>query len=246
MKRLENKIALVTGGSRGLGAAIARRLAQEGANVALTYVSAPEKARSVRNYIENFGRKGLALAVDNADPTAITKGIAQVISTFGKIDILVNNAGTYNHGVIPDIPLEEFDRLMAINVRAVFVASQTVARQMVAGDRIITSGSNMAERVAGPGASLYAMSKSALIGLTKVMARDLGPRGITVNLVQPGSTDTDMNPKNGPAADWQRNLMALPEFGSPDDIASLVVYLASAESKFITAAALTIDGGANA
>ena len=246
MKRLGNKVALITGGSRGIGAAIAQRLAQEGAHVALTYVSAPDKAQTVRKTIEDLGSKGMALAVDSADATALNKAIQQVITAWGKIDILVNNAGTYYYGSVPDIPLGEFDRLMAINVRAVFVASQAVARQMQAGDRIITIGSSMAERVAGPAASLYAMSKSALVGLTKGMARDLGPRGITVNLVQPGSTDTDMNPKNGPAADGQRSLMALPEFGQPEDIASLVAYLASAESKFVTAAALTIDGGANA
>lgn len=246
MKRLTNKVAFITGGSRGMGAAIAQRLAQEGAHVAFTYVSTPDKARQVVDAIEQTGHQGLAIAANNANPAAIGLAVEQAINKFGRIDVLVNNAGIYSHGLISDISLEEFDRVIAINVRAVFVASQAAVRQMPAGGRIITIGSNMAERVAGQAASLYAMSKSALIGLTKGMARDLGPSGITVNLVQPGPIDTDMNPKDNPTADWQRSLMALSDFGNVNDVAGLVAYLASAESKYITAAALTIDGGTNA
>ncbi|MDQ8730212.1 3-oxoacyl-ACP reductase family protein [Bradyrhizobium sp. LHD-71] len=246
MTGLKDKVALVTGGSRGLGAAIARRLAQEGANVALTYVSTPDKARSTVAEIERAGRRGLAIAADNTDPAAVRAAVERTVAQFGRLDILVNNAGIFVAKPLDALTLDDFEQTVAINTRAVFVASQAAAVHMREGARIISIGSNLAERVPGPGLSLYSLSKAALIGLTKGMARDLGPRGITANIVHPGSTDTDMNPANGEHADAQRSLMAIPRFGEPRDVANVVAWLASDESRAVTGAAFTIDGGANA
>jgi 3-oxoacyl-[acyl-carrier protein] reductase len=246
MAKLEGKVALVTGGSRGIGAAIARRLAADGADVALTYARSAEKAHAVVADIRSAGRRGLALAADNADPRAVERAVDAAMDAFGRLDILVNNAGIYSVASLDALTVEDFDAAVAVNVRAPFVASKAAAARMGEGGRIISIGSNLAERVLGPGISLYALTKAALVGLTKAMARDLGPRGITVNVVQPGSTDTDMNPASGPHADGQRSLMAIPRFGNPHDIAGLVAWLASAEAQFVTGAAVTIDGGINA
>jgi NAD(P)-dependent dehydrogenase (short-subunit alcohol dehydrogenase family) len=246
MAKLEGKVALVTGGSRGIGAAIARRLAADGADVALTYARSAEKAHAVVADIRLAGRRGLALAADNADPRAVERAVDAAMDAFGRLDILVNNAGIYSVASLDALTVEDFDAAVAVNVRAPFVASKAAAARMGEGGRIISIGSNLAERVLGPGISLYALTKAALVGLTKAMARDLGPRGITVNVVQPGSTDTDMNPASGPHADGQRSLMAIPRFGNPHDIAGLVAWLASAEAQFVTGAAVTIDGGINA
>jgi 3-oxoacyl-[acyl-carrier protein] reductase len=246
MTGLKDKVALVTGGSRGMGAAIAERLAREGANVALTYVTAGDKGRAAIAKIESAGRRGLAIAADNADPAAVRAAVERTVAEFGRLDILINNAGIFVAKPLDALTLEDFDRTVAVNIRAAFIASQAAAGQMSAGARIISIGSNLAERVPGPGLSLYSLSKAALVGLTKGMARDLGPRGITVNIVHPGSTDTDMNPADGEHADAQLSLMAIPHFGKPRDIASLVAWLASDESQFVTGAAFTIDGGANA
>jgi 3-oxoacyl-[acyl-carrier protein] reductase len=246
MAKLEGKVALVTGGSRGIGAAIARRLAADGADVALTYARSAEKAHAVVADIRSAGRRGLALAADNADPRAVERAVDAAVDAFGRLDILVNNAGIYSVASLDALTVEDFDAAVAVNVRAPFVASKAAAARMGEGGRIISIGSNLAERVLGPGISLYALTKAALVGLTKAMARDLGPRGITVNVVQPGSTDTDMNPASGPHADGQRSLMAIPRFGNPHDIAGLVAWLASAEAQFVTGAAVTIDGGINA
>jgi 3-oxoacyl-[acyl-carrier protein] reductase len=243
MKQLQNKVVFVTGGSRGIGAGIARRMAAEGADVVITYVRNAAKAQQVVNDITNGGQRALAIAADSADPRQITAGIQQAIAEFGKIDVLVNNAGVFVAKPFGEFTMEEFNNTMDVNVRAVFAASQAASRHMAAGARIITIGSNMAYRVAAPNGSLYAMSKSALIGLTKGMARDLGPKGITVNLVQPGPTDTDMNPATGAHADFVRSGMAIPQYGQPADIASLVSWLAGSESKFMTGAVLTMDGG---
>jgi 3-oxoacyl-[acyl-carrier protein] reductase len=245
MTGLKDKVALVTGGSRGMGAAIAERLAREGANVALTYVSAGDKGRAAIAKIESAGRRGLAIAADNADPAAVRAAVARTVAEFGRLDILVNNAGIFVAKPLDALTLDDFDRTVAVNIRAAFIASQAAAQHMSAGARIISIGSNLAERVPGPGLSLYSLSKAALVGLTKGMARDLGPRGITVNIVHPGSTDTDMNPADGEHADAQLSLMAIPRFGKPRDIASLIAWLASDESQFVTGAAFTIDGGAN-
>jgi 3-oxoacyl-[acyl-carrier protein] reductase len=243
MNQLKNKVAFITGGSRGIGAGIAKRMAAEGADVVITYVNNAKQAQAVVDDIKKTGQEALAIACDSASPDAITAAIAQAIAAFGRIDILVNNAGIYIGKPLGDYTLQDVDSTIAINVRAVFLASQTAARYMKNGARIITVGSNMANRVAFANGSLYAMSKSALIGLTKGLARDLGAQGITVNLVQPGPVDTDMNPANSAHADILRGAMAIPKYGAPADIASLVTWLAGDESRFMTGAAVTIDGG---
>jgi 3-oxoacyl-[acyl-carrier protein] reductase len=244
--RLNGKVALVTGGSRGMGSAIAERLADDGADVAFTYVRASDQGRNTLANIERAGRRGLAIAADNSDSSAVRAAVEGTVAELGRLDILVNNAGIFVAKPLEDLTLEDFERTVAVNVRAVFVASKAAAAHMGKGGRIISLGSNLAERVPGPGLSLYSMSKAALVGLTKGMARDLGPRGITVNIVHPGSTDTDMNPADGEHADAQRSLMAIPRFGEPRDIAGLVAWLASEESRFVTGSAFTIDGGTNA
>jgi NAD(P)-dependent dehydrogenase (short-subunit alcohol dehydrogenase family) len=246
MSHLEGKVALVTGGSRGIGAAIARRLAADGADVALTYARSPEKAQGVVADIQAQGRRGLAIAADNADPAAVEAAVRQTVSAFGRIDILVNNAGIFLVGTVDEVSVEDFDRTVAVNIRAAFFASKAAAAHMGEGGRIISIGSSLAERVPGPGISVYSLSKAALIGMTKGLARDLGPRGITVNLVHPGSTDTDMNPADGPMADIQRSLMAIPRFGDAKDVASAVAWLAGPGARSVTGAGLLIDGGANA
>jgi 3-oxoacyl-[acyl-carrier protein] reductase len=247
MKHLENKVALITGGSRGMGAAIARKLALAGADIAITYVRSAKQATQLANDIrEESGRQVLTIQADNADHIAVTNAVAQVIATKGHIDILVNNAGIYQYKLFAEHSVEEYDLMMNVNVKAVFVATLAAVKHMPAGGRIITIGSNMAERVSGPGGALYSMSKSALTGFTKGLARDLGPQGITVNLVQPGPTDTDMNPAASGHADALRSQMALGHYGNVSDIAALVEFIAGKEAGFITGASLTIDGGFNA
>jgi 3-oxoacyl-[acyl-carrier protein] reductase len=245
MKNLQNKTAVVTGGSRGIGAAIARRLALQGANVVITYHNSEAKAFAVVRQIEAAGGRGLAVAADSADPKAVRGAIGEAVRVFGGLDILVNNAGIGMFNDITAFSDEDFDRIMAVNVRAVFAGSQAALPHLGTGGRIITIGSCLAERVAKPGAALYAMSKSALIGLTKGMARDLGPRGITVNLVHPGPVDTDMNPADGPFAGDQRSRMAIPAYGKAEDIAGLVAFLAGPEGGYITGAGFAADGGTN-
>ncbi|CEJ14944.1 Cyclic-di-GMP-binding biofilm dispersal mediator protein [bacterium YEK0313] len=243
MARLTGKVALVTGGSRGIGAAIAKRLAADGADVALTYANSPAKAEAVVAEIGALGRKGLALAADSADAAAVTGAVKRTVEAFGRIDILVNNAGIFVGGSLDDDTLEDIDRTLAVNVRAVYVGSQAAARHMGKGGRIISIGSCLAELVGDPGMTLYAMSKAALVGMTKGMARDLGARGITVNIVHPGPTDTDMNPAEGAHADKQRAKLAVGHYGEAADIAAAVAYLAGAEAGFVTGAALAVDGG---
>lgn len=245
MTRMTGKKALVTGGSRGIGAATALRLAQEGADVAITYERSRDKAEAVVGQIRALGRKAIALQADNADAAALTAAVDRAARELGGLDILVNNAGIWHYGEVGAWSLQEIDAILAVNVRAVIVASQAAAAHLPEGGRIITTGSCLAERVTEPGIALYAMSKAALIGFTKGLARDLGPRGITVNVVHPGSTDTDMNPAAGEHADVQRARMAIPQFGKPEDIAGLIAYLASEEGRFVTGAGLTIDGGVN-
>jgi 3-oxoacyl-[acyl-carrier protein] reductase len=242
---LEGKVALVTGGSRGMGAAIATRLASEGADVALTYVSARDKALAVVAEIERAGRRGLAIPADGADDAAVRAAVEQTIGKLGRLDILVNNAGIFIAKPFEELTAEDFDQMVAVNTRAAFIASQAAAAHMREGARIISIGSNLAERVPAPGTTLYSLSKAALTGFTKGLARDLGPRGITVNIVHPGSTDTDMNPASGEHADAQRSRMAIPRYGEAREVAGLVAWLASAESRSVTGAAFTIDGGAN-
>lgn len=244
--RLKNKVAFITGGSRGIGAAITTRLANEGARVAFTYNNSDERAQVIKKEIENNGGQALAIKADSADPVALRSAISMVVSEWGNIDILVNNAGIFIGGTIDQATIEDFNHTVSVNVQSVFVATREVLPHMKDGGRIITIGSNMADRIAMAGASLYGMSKSALIGLTKGMARDLGSKKITANLVQPGPTNTDMNPEDGPTASMQIAMTALSHYGKPNDIAGLVAFLASEESGFITGTAITIDGGTNA
>jgi 3-oxoacyl-[acyl-carrier protein] reductase len=243
MSRLEGKVALVTGGGRGIGAAIAKRLADEGADVALTYLSSPYKAQEVVIAIKDKGRRAWAYAVDSADPAAVRESVARVVADFGRVDILVSNAGIHIVKPLEEFSLADFDRIVAVNVRAVFVGIQAAARHMGDGGRIITIGSVNADHAPAPNTGLYAMSKAALVGLTKGLARDLGPRGVTINLVHPGPVDTDLNPADGPFADTLRGMLAIPRYSAPQEIAGLVAYLASPESAFVTGATLTIDGG---
>ncbi|MCR5944271.1 SDR family NAD(P)-dependent oxidoreductase [Brucella anthropi] len=243
---LNGKVAFITGGSRGIGAAIARRLAKDGATVVVTYVNGKEKAEAVVSEIVANGGKALALKADNRDASQIAAAIEKAVKDFGRLDILVNSAGIWHAAPLEEVTLADFDEVMAVNFRAVFAAVSAATPHLGAGGRVITIGSNLAESVPWPGISLYAASKAALIGLTKGLARDLGPKGVTVNVVQPGSTDTDMNPATGEHAEQQRELIATGSFGSPDDIASLVAWLASPEGRFVSGATLTIDGGTNA
>ena len=243
MGDLTGKAALVTGGSRGIGAAIATRLAAQGADVAITYERAEANARDVVAAIEAAGRQGLAIRADAADAEAVTGAVAQTAAAFGRLDILVNNAGIFPFGPPEDVTLEQIDRTLAIHVRAVFVAAQEALKHMGSGGRIISIGSCFAQRVPHGGVTLYAMSKSALIGFTKGLARDVGARGITVNVVDPGSTDTDMNPADGATAAAQRALMALGHYGKPEDIAAMVAHLAGDGGRFVTGASIAVDGG---
>ena len=246
MTGLAGRVALVTGGSRGIGAAIAARLAELGSDVAITYAQSKKRADEVVDTIKAHGRRGLAIKADSADANEVQAAVGQAVDEFGRLDVLVNNAGIFPFGPIDDTTLEEVDRALGIHARAVYLASQAAVRHMTAGGRIISIGSNLAERVPFSGVTLYSMSKSALIGFTRGLARDLGERGITVNLVQPGSTDTDMNPADGPTADGQRALTALGHYANPTDIANTVAFLAGDGARNITGSVLTVDGGTNA
>ncbi|MCI0993357.1 3-oxoacyl-ACP reductase FabG [Pseudomonas corrugata] len=240
---LNGKVALIQGGSRGIGAAIVKRLAAEGAAVAFTYVSSAAKAEELQNSITAAGGKALAIKADSADADAIRNAVEATAKAFGGLDILVNNAGVLAMAPLDEFKLEDFDQTLAINVRSVFIATQAAARHMTEGGRVINIGSTNADRVPFAGAAPYAMSKAALVGLTKGLARDLGPRGITVNNVQPGPVDTDMNPADSDFASSLMQLMAIGRYGKADEIAGFVAYLAGPEAAYITGASLTIDGG---
>ncbi len=242
----QGKVAFVTGGSRGIGAAVVRRLADGGAAVAFTFKGSRAAAEDLVAEIEASGGRALALHADAGDASALTQAVNEAALRFGRIDILVNNAGVFSTASIADIPVEEFDRMLNVNVRAVFIASQVALAHMGEGGRIINIGSCNAERMPFAGGATYAMSKAALVGLVKGMARDLGPRGITVNNVQPGPTNTDMNPAAGDFAGAMHDLMALKRHARPEEIAAMVAYVASEEAGFVTGASLTIDGGFNA
>ncbi|GGA49249.1 SDR family oxidoreductase [Dyella nitratireducens] len=243
---LKNKVAFVTGGARGIGAAIVRRLAREGAVVAFTYRGSIDQATALAASIKEAGGQALAIQSDAGDAAALKQAIHQAASHFGKIDILINNAGVLKFGPIDTLSLEDFDQTVDVNVRAVFVASQAVLPHMGAGGRIINIGSTNADRMPFSGGAVYAMSKSALKGLVQGMARDLGPRGITVNNVQPGPVNTDMNPEEGDFAKELHGMMALPRHAEADEIAGMVAYVASPEAGFVTGANLMIDGGFSA
>lgn len=240
---LQGKIAFVQGGSRGIGAAIVKRLAHEGAAVAFTYISSAERAEKVVAEIAGTGGRAIAIRADSADSTALQRAIRQTVEHFGALDILVNSAGVLAWGLLEELTLADLDRTLAVNVRSVFVASQEAARHMKSGGRIINIGSINADRIPVVGGSIYAMSKAAIVGLTKGMARDLGPRKITVNNVQPGPVDTEMNPADSETATQLKASMALGRYGKAEEIASFVAYLAGPEAGYITGASLSIDGG---
>ncbi|HEX2285067.1 MAG TPA: 3-oxoacyl-ACP reductase family protein [Mycobacterium sp.] len=243
---IEGKVALVTGGSRGIGASVAERLSAAGADIALTYNTAADRAQEVVTRVRGAGRRGLAIHAPASDPHAMPAAVDRTVAEFGGLDILVNNAGVFPYGTIDELTLDQFDEVMAVHVRAVFTAVKAATRHMTYGGRIISIGSNLVERVPWPGISLYAMSKAALVGFTKGLARDLGPRGITVNLVHPGSTDTDMNPADGDGADAERAVTALGRYATPADIAATVLHLAGEAGDYITGTSIVVDGGANA
>lgn len=243
MASLDGKVALVTGGSRGIGAAIARRLAADGADVAITYLRAVDRATEVVADIERAGRRGLAIEADAAVAQAAADAVERTVDELGRLDVLVNNAGIFPLGPVEEMSLEVVDRTLALHTRAPFLASRAAIPHLGPGGRIITIGSCFAERVPYPGLTLYSMSKAALAGLTKGLARDLGERGISVTLVHPGSTDTDMNPADATEADAEREYIALGEYARPEDIAATVAHLASDGGRYLTGAAVAVDGG---
>jgi 3-oxoacyl-[acyl-carrier protein] reductase len=243
MSTLAGRVALVTGGSRGIGAAVARRLAHDGAAVALTYATNEEKAGAVAAKIRAEGGHALVLRSDNADPAAPVAAVESVAEAFGRLDILVNNAGVYLGGPLDTVTPADVDRILAVDVRAVFLAAQAAARHMTSGGRIVTIGSALTERVPAEGMTVYAMAKSALVGLTRGLARDLGPRGITATLIHGGLIDTDMNPADGPFGPTFAAVTALGHYGTPDDIAAAVSYLCGDGARYVTGTALTVDGG---
>ena len=243
---LQGKRALVTGASRGIGAAIAKALAAEGADVAITYEKSADGAAKVVDAIRAGGHKAVAIQADSADVAAVQASVAKTVAELGGLDILVNNAGILRLGGLNDIALADIDAQLNVNVRSPIVASKAALPHLDKGGRIITIGSYFADRVPSPVLGVYAASKSALTAFTKALARELGPRDVTVNLVQPGSIDTDMNPAHGPTAETLKQFMAFGRYGATDDIASAVAFLASAKAKYITGTTLTVDGGANA
>ncbi|MGX7824045.1 SDR family NAD(P)-dependent oxidoreductase [Actinokineospora sp. 24-640] len=233
MNTLDGKVALVTGGSRGIGAAIAVVLAEQGADVALTYQS---DASTVVEAVKATGRRVLALRADARDTAAVERAVEDVVAHFGRLDVLVNNAG-----VVGDL-----DDMWAVNVRAPWVAAQAAARHLPDGGRIVNIGSNLAERVPMPGITAYAMTKSALNSMTRGLARDLAGQGIRVTQVDPGSTDTDMNPADGPNGDPQRAMIPLGRFAAPREVALTVAHLAGPGGSYITGTSVLVDGGVNA
>jgi len=243
---LKGKRALVTGASRGIGAAIAKTLAAEGADVAITYEKSADRAAEVVSAIKAQGRKGVAIQADSADVAAVQASVEKTVKELGGLDILVNNAGILRAGELKDNSLEDIDAILEVNVRSPIVASKAALAHLTKGGRIITIGSYFADRVPAPVLTVYSASKSAMVAFTKGLARELGPKEITVNLVQPGSIDTDMNPSHGPFGDVLRQFIALGHYGAGEDIANAVAFLASEKAQYITGSTLTVDGGANA
>ncbi len=243
MATLTGKSAIVTGASRGIGAAIAKRLAKEGAAVAITYSASPDRAQEVVEGIAQEGGKAIAIKADAADQAAVRAAVQQAAKEFGKIDILVNNAGVLALGMIADYPADDFERALSVNVRSVFTAIQEALRHMPDGGRIITIGSVNSERMPFQGGSIYALTKGAVASFTKGLARDLGERKITVNNIQPGPVDTEANPASGPFAETMMGLLAMKRYAHADEIAAMTAYLAGPEAGYITGASLLIDGG---
>jgi 3-oxoacyl-[acyl-carrier protein] reductase len=243
MSSLTSKVALITGGSRGIGAATARRLARDGADVAITYVSSPDKANAIVAEIKASGRRGMAIQADSADAKAVAGAVNKTAAELGRLDILVNNAGVFTPGAFEDVSVAELDRIWNVNVRAPIVAIQAAVKLMKDGGRIITIGSCLGERVSFPGVTIYSMTKGAVANLARGLARDLGPRGITVNVVEPGPIDTDMNPADAEGAADQARSTALGRYGKPEDIAAMVAHLAGEGGRYITGASILVDGG---
>lgn len=243
MKTLAGKRALVTGGSRGIGAAIALALAENGADVALTYQHSAERAQAVVASIEKLGQHGTAIQADIADPTDIKRSVHEAVAVLGGLDILVNNAGIALYSTIADFSVSDIDALLAVNVRGPVLATQAAIPHLGAGGRVITLGSAGADRIVGAPGTVYYMTKSALQSFTRGLAQELGPKDITANLVQPGSTNTDMNPSNGESSDWQRSLVPLGRYAEPADIAATVAFLASPAARHITGTIINVDGG---
>jgi 3-oxoacyl-[acyl-carrier protein] reductase len=245
-RKLEEKDALVTGGSRGIGAAIAKRLARDGAKVAITYSRGADAAASVVKQIEREGGKAIAIQADAADADAVKAAVEKTVATFGGLDILVNNAGTAIPKPFEETPLEEMDRVLNINVRGVFIATQAALKHMKSGSRVIMIGSCLGERVAFPGLAAYSATKGAVKIFTQALSREVANRNITVNNVQPGPIDTELNPATSDWAAPQKAATALNRFGHVDEIAAMVAFVAGPESSYITGANLTVDGGMNA
>jgi 3-oxoacyl-[acyl-carrier protein] reductase len=246
MSDLTTKVALVTGASRGIGAAIAKRLAADGASVAITYSRGAEDAARVVEDIEASGGRAVAIQADATDAAAVQSAVNEVISTFGKLDILVNNAGTAIPKPFEETTLEEMDQVINLNVRGLFIATQAALKHLPEGGRIISIGSCVGERMMTPGLVVYSATKGAVKMFTQGLAREVGPRGITVNNIQPGPIDTDLNPADDEWAEPQLAATALKRYGHVDDIAPLVAFIAGPESGYITGANLTVDGGTNA
>jgi 3-oxoacyl-[acyl-carrier protein] reductase len=245
-KKLEGKTALVTGASRGIGAAIAKRLAADGAKVAITYARGADSAASVVKAIESAGGKAIAIQADATDPKAVRAAVEKAVSSLGKLDILVNNAGTAIPKKFEETTLEEFDQVINLNIRGVFVTTQAALKQMNNGGRIISIGSCVGERMMTPGLVPYPATKGAIRMFTQGLSREVGDRGITVNNVQPGPIDTDLNPAGGDWAVPQKAVTALNRYGNVEEVAALVAFVASPEASYITGANLTVDGGTNA
>lgn len=243
MSHLTNKAALVTGGSRGIGAAIVRQLSKDGADVAFTFRGEDAKAAELVAEIEASGRKAIAIKADAADAKQVAEAVKKTFSEFGRFDILVNNAGVAIMAPIEDFSLEDFDKTIAVNVRAPFVAIKEAAKYLQKGGRIINIGSINADRIPFPTAGVYGMSKAAIQGLTRGYARDFGPLGITINNIQPGPINTDMNPQDGPLSEMLLPHMSVGRYGQPNEIGALVSFLAGPDSGYINGASLDIDGG---
>jgi 3-oxoacyl-[acyl-carrier protein] reductase len=244
MTELSGKRALVTGGSRGIGAAIAITLAEKGADVAITYERAADRAEAVAEAIRGKGRKAAAIQADSADPAAIERSVAEAVEALGGLDILVNNAAIARYASLADFDVADIDAMFAVNVRGPMVATKAAIPHFGWGARIINIGSAGAERIVGTPGTAYYMTKSALQSYTRGLAQELGPRDITANLVQPGSTATDMNPEDGESSDYQRSLIPLGRYGQPEDVAAAVAFLATPAARQITGTTLTVDGGA--